>query len=159
MTNLSIPDTITSLEIAEISGKPHSDLMKAIRKMEPAWIKEGEGNFSLSYYTTSQNKEMPMYRFNKTECLYIFSKFNDEIRAKLVKRWKELESSQIRTRPPSRKELALLVIEQEEQIEDLQAKGTYEFEAREQVEKELKLFKRQVAMEEDASERNSMYRR
>ena len=71
MENLSLPDTITSLEIAEIACKPHSDLMKAIRKMEPAWIKEGEGNFSLSYYTTSQNKEMPMYELTKMECLYI----------------------------------------------------------------------------------------
>jgi len=28
-------------------GKPHNDVMKAIRKMEPAWVKVCEGNFSL----------------------------------------------------------------------------------------------------------------
>ena len=28
---------ITSIEIATLIGKPHNDLMKAIRKMEPAW--------------------------------------------------------------------------------------------------------------------------
>ena len=29
---------MTSLDIAEISGKPHNDVLKAIRKMEPAWV-------------------------------------------------------------------------------------------------------------------------
>ena len=30
---------ITSLEIASLVGKPHNDVLKAIRKMEPAWEK------------------------------------------------------------------------------------------------------------------------
>ena len=36
---------MTSLEIAELTGKQHNDLMKAIRKMEPAWVKIAQGNF------------------------------------------------------------------------------------------------------------------
>lgn len=36
-------------------------------------------------------KEVPCYVLNKTECLYIATKFNDEARAKLVLRWEELE--------------------------------------------------------------------
>jgi phage regulator Rha-like protein len=31
--------TMSSLEIAKLTGKPHNDVMKAIRKMEPAWEK------------------------------------------------------------------------------------------------------------------------
>ena len=30
---------MTSLEIAELTGKQHKDVMKAIRNMEPAWEK------------------------------------------------------------------------------------------------------------------------
>ena len=30
---------MTSLEIAELTGKMHKDVMKAIRNMEPAWEK------------------------------------------------------------------------------------------------------------------------
>ena len=37
---------MTSLEIAEITGKPHNDVLKAIRKMEQAWVKVNGGNFS-----------------------------------------------------------------------------------------------------------------
>ena len=38
---------MSSLEIAEVIGKPHNDLMKAIRKMVPAWKNVHGGNFSL----------------------------------------------------------------------------------------------------------------
>ena len=84
-------DRMTSLQIAEITGKPHADVMKAIRKMEPAWSKINEGNFSLVDYKDKKGETRPCYSLNKEECLYIATKFNDEARAKLIKRWKELE--------------------------------------------------------------------
>lgn len=88
-------ERMTSLQIAEITGKPHNDVMKAIRKMEPAWQKVQGGNFSLMQEEVETNngghKMRPYYSLNKEECLYIATKFNDEARAKLIKRWKELE--------------------------------------------------------------------
>lgn len=88
-------ERMTSLQIAEITGKPHNDVMKAIRKMEPAWERVQEGNFSLMQEEVETNngghKMRPYYSLNKEECLYIATKFNDEARAKLIKRWKELE--------------------------------------------------------------------
>lgn len=84
-------DRMTSLQIADITGKPHSDVMKAIRKMEPAWSKINEGNFSLVEYKDKKGETRPCFSLNKEECLYIATKFNDEARAKLIKRWKELE--------------------------------------------------------------------
>lgn len=84
-------DRMTSLQIAEITGKRHADVMKSIRKMEPAWKKIAEGKFSLGSYKDENNQDRPCYSLNKEECLYIATKFNDEARAKLIKRWKELE--------------------------------------------------------------------
>lgn len=46
---------MTSLDIAEVTGKPHNDVLKAIRKMEPTWQKECGGNFS----RTSKKVQMP----------------------------------------------------------------------------------------------------
>ena len=43
-------ETMTSLQIAEVTGKPHNDVLKAIRAMEPAWVKVNGGNFSLVKY-------------------------------------------------------------------------------------------------------------
>ena len=87
---------MTSLEIAELTGKQHNDLMKAIRKMEPAWLKVNGGNFSLVEYRDKKGELRPCYQLTKTECLYIATKFNDEARAKLVLRWEELEMADVR---------------------------------------------------------------
>ena len=86
-------DRMTSLQIAEVTGRRHADVMKAIRKMEPAWEKVAEGKFSLGSYKDENNQDRPCYSLTKEECLYIATKFNDEARAKLIKRWKELEET------------------------------------------------------------------
>ena len=87
--------TMTSLEIAELTGKQHKNLMRDIRKMEIAWEKVQGLKFELSSRTyqlpNGGTKEVPCYVLTKTECLYIATKFNDEARARLVLRWQELE--------------------------------------------------------------------
>lgn len=84
--------TMSSLEIAELAGKPHNDVLKAIRAMEPAWEKVTKGKFSLSEYKDSTGRTLPCYELSYQECMYIASKFNDETRAKLVLRWDALET-------------------------------------------------------------------
>ena len=88
-------DRMTSLQIAEITGKAHKDIMRAIRNMEPAWEKVQERKFALMQeeieISNGGHKMRPYFSLNKEECLYIATKFNDEARAKLIKRWKELE--------------------------------------------------------------------
>lgn len=89
-------ETMTSLEIAEVTGMRHADVMRSIRNMENAWVKVSQRNFALSSYKQDQpnggTKDVPCYVLNKVECLYIATKFNDEARAKLVLRWEELET-------------------------------------------------------------------
>ena len=82
---------MTSLEIARLTGKRHSDVLEAIRKMEKAWVKVNGRNFPLVKYTDKKGELRPCYSLTKTECLYIATKFNDEARARLVLRWEELE--------------------------------------------------------------------
>ena len=95
-TNLDLREqTMTSLEIAELTGKPHNDVLKAIRKMEPAWTQVTQGKFSLSSYQDATGRTLPCYQLTKTECLYIATKFNDEARARLVLRWEELERGRL----------------------------------------------------------------
>ena len=105
---------MTSLEIAELTGKQHFHVMEAIRKMEPAWEKTCKSKFRLTSRTITQpnggTREVPCYQLTKTECLYIATKFNDEARAKLVLRWQELENgkmSDVRCLPSPKKIMAL----------------------------------------------------
>ena len=53
--------TMTSLQIAEATGKMHKDVLEAIRTMEPAWLKLGRRNFSLTSYTDRWNRKQPCY--------------------------------------------------------------------------------------------------
>ena len=95
---------MTSLEIAELTGKQHKDVLKAIRNMEPAWEKTCGRKFALTSRIIDQpnggTREVPCYQLTKTECLYIATKFNDEARAKLVIRWEELERAHVGTGTP-----------------------------------------------------------
>ena len=87
--------SMTSLEIAQVTGKMHKHVMEAIRKMEPAWLKVNGSKFRLVDYKDSKGELRPCYSLTKTECLYIATKFNDEARAKLVIRWQQLEQERL----------------------------------------------------------------
>ncbi len=91
---------MTSLEIAEVTGKQHKNLMRDIRSMEPAWEKSTGLKFELCErtveYPNGSVKKFPCYSLTKTECLYIATKYNDEARVRLILRWKELEEAQRR---------------------------------------------------------------
>ena len=87
---------MTSLEIAELTGKQHKNVMRDIRNMEPAWEKIAGLKFELGSYEDANGQLRPCYVLTKTECLYIATKFNDEARAKLVLRWDELEMEDVR---------------------------------------------------------------
>lgn len=95
-------DRMTSLQIAEVTNKLHKNVMKAIRNMEPAWEKVNGLHFELVEYIDKKGEQRPCYSLTKEECLYIATKFNDEARAKLIKRWRELEEKhQEKTSLPS----------------------------------------------------------
>lgn len=113
---------MTSLQIAEITGKRHSDVMRAIRAMEDAWTKVNGRNFALVEYTDVKGEKRPCYNLTKTECLYIATKFNDEARAKLIIRWEELEVEKQNggfAIPQSFSEALMLAANQAKQIEQL----------------------------------------
>lgn len=116
-------ERMASLQIAEITGKPHNDVMKAIRKMEPAWEKVQGGKFSLMQEEVETNngghKMRPYYSLNKEECLYIATKFNDEARAKLIKRWKELEEQSKPSVPQNYLEALKSLVKSEEEKQQL----------------------------------------
>ena len=67
-------ERMTSIEIAEVTGKPHNDVLKAIRAMEPAWEKVNGGNFSRVEYKDAKGEMRPCFELTKTECLFAIAK-------------------------------------------------------------------------------------
>ena len=94
---------MTSLEIAQVIGKQHKNVMQAIRNMEPAWESERGLKFQLTQIREAipngGYRLRPVYVLSKTECLYIATKFNDQARARLVLRWEELEKRHLTPNP------------------------------------------------------------
>ncbi len=84
---------ISSLEIAELTGKQHKNLLQSIKKQEVAWKKINGLKFKLVKYKDGKGEMRPMYELTKLESLYIISKYNDEVRARLVRRWYDLENN------------------------------------------------------------------
>ena len=113
-------ETMSSLEIAELTERNHKDVMRSIREMEPAWVKINGRNFALVEYRDAKGEMRPMYQLTKTECLYVATKFNDEARAKLVIRWEELEKKKLHgfVIPGSFSQALMLAAKQQEQIEE-----------------------------------------
>ncbi len=114
---------MTSLEIAEVTGKQHKNVMQAIRNMEPAWEKVQGLKFQLSSriynLPNGGKKEVPCYSLTKTECLYVATKFNDEARAKLVLRWEQLEMERLVQPMTDMEIMAKAVLISAKQIEEL----------------------------------------
>lgn len=86
-------ETMTSLEIAEITGKNHSHIMRDIRNLLSQGV--SESNFGLSSYKQSQpnggTKNVPCYALTKKGCLILASGYDALLREKIINRWEELE--------------------------------------------------------------------
>lgn len=110
--------TMTSLQIAEITGKTHSNVMRDIRNILEQLEDRRQFSFELSSrpqpMPNGGSKEVSCYILTKKDCLLLASGYDANLRAKIINRWEELE-----TRELSRKELALMVLQAEEEKERL----------------------------------------
>lgn len=94
--------TITSLEVAQMVGKKHNELLKDVRR----YIEQfGEGKiphtdfFKESTYTTEQNKTLPCYLVTKKGCEFIAHKLTGqkgtEFTARYINRFHEMEEGKL----------------------------------------------------------------
>lgn len=87
------PATMSSREIAELTGKRHDHVMRDARKMLVEL--HGEGglpNFGDTQTNEQNGQPYPIYRLPKRETLILVSGYNLSMRAKIIDRWQELET-------------------------------------------------------------------
>lgn len=110
-------ETMSSIEIAELTSKQHSNVMRDIRNLLEQGV--SQINFELAEYSDNQGKPRPCYNLTKKGCLILASGYDAKLREKIIDRWEELETQsrhgfQV---PSSFSEALMLAAEQQKQIE------------------------------------------
>ena len=122
MNNLILPSasgaTMSSLEIAQLTGKRHTDVMRDIRNMLEQ-LEVGERKFASSYFS-DQNKELPCFELDRLHVECLLTGYSIPLRMKVLERLKDLEAGQQVSVPSSFAEALRLAADQQEQIQSLQ---------------------------------------
>lgn len=140
MTDLiKIQNTMSSVQIAELTGKQHKHVMRDIRNLLEQGI--SETNFGLSSYEQPQpnggTKTVPCYNVTKKGCLILASGYDAKLREKIIDRWEELETEKMMQDLPSYqisspRERAMKWIEEEEIRQQLALENKQQAETIEQ---------------------------
>ncbi len=85
--------TMSSREIAELTGKRHDHVMRDARKMlTDLYGEQGVPKFGGTYLNPQNGQEYPDFCLPKRECLILVSGYSVELRARIIDRWMELEA-------------------------------------------------------------------
>lgn len=109
--------TMSSREIAELTGKRHDNVVRDIRNML-----EALGEDVLSFEQMSQDsygRPLTVFNLPKDLTITLVSGYNVQMRYAITKRWMELEAQQAPKLPTSFAEALRLAAELEEQKEQL----------------------------------------
>lgn len=87
---------MSSREIAELTGKHHRHVLADIRKLQEEGA-IGEPSFRLATYTDSQGKSRPEYFLDFEGTMTLLTGYNAKLRAKVIRRWRELEQGAQKT--------------------------------------------------------------
>jgi len=122
MTELAkVNQKMSSRTMAMLTGKRHDNVLRDIRNLEPAYIQEfGDAlKFEVINYIDERNRRKIEYLLTKSQSLFIVSGYNPVLRAKIQRRWEELEMEKAsgKVMLPSRKEMALMILQAEEELE------------------------------------------
>jgi len=92
ITNFRAP-TMSSREIAELTGKQHKDVLRDIRTMVDQ-LGVDSAQFCAQwqdFYADSTGRSLPMFNLPKRETLILVSGYSVPVRARIIDRWQELE--------------------------------------------------------------------
>lgn len=90
MEDIVRKETMTSLEIAEVTGKRHDSVLRDIRNLLSQGV--DAHNFVETSYTDKANRQQKCFTLTKKGCLIMASGYDALLREKIINRWEELEN-------------------------------------------------------------------
>jgi anti-repressor protein len=116
---INAKETMCSTEIAVLTSKQHSNVMRDIRNLLEQGV--SQINFELAEYSDNQGKPRPCYNLTKKGCLILASGYDALLREKIINRWEELEKEKRFGNfviPSTFSEALMLAAKQAEEIEE-----------------------------------------
>ena len=108
--------TMSSLEIAELTGKRHDNVMVDIEKMLNDLGKAAPGFSGTAFYEVNNAKRSrKIYNLPKRETLILVSGYSVAMRARIIDRWQELEEKQTPATPKTYIEALEKLLESEKE--------------------------------------------
>lgn len=120
---ITAKETMTSVEIAEVTGKEHKSVMRDIRTLSEQVTEKDGYRFVPMSYKDIYGREQPMFELGKKECLLLASGYDAILRAKIINRWEQLETEKRNggfVIPKTLSQALMLAAKQAEQIEQQQ---------------------------------------
>lgn len=81
---------MTSLEIAEVTGKQHAHVMRDIRSLLSQGV--SASNFGLGSYTDANGQKRPLFNLTPKGCLILASGYDAVLRERIINRLEYLEN-------------------------------------------------------------------
>ncbi|WP_195580415.1 phage regulatory protein/antirepressor Ant [Bacteroides ovatus] len=91
-------DRMSSLEIAELTGKLHKNVLADIRNLLSQGVTKL--NFQPSTYKDSTGRKLPCFELTKKGCLILASGYDAVLREKIIDRWEQLELEKRKPQTP-----------------------------------------------------------
>ena len=107
MSNLinTIQQTMSSFEIAKLTGKRHADVMRDIRELNKAYDNLYERKIALKHRISDlgggRQRKDPYFELTRMQTFDLLTGYSVELRIKVNRRWEELEALTYIKMPPS----------------------------------------------------------
>lgn len=118
---ITTAQTMSSLQIAELTGKRHDAILRDIRNLLEQGVQAHNfvELFNIRQLPNGGSKQEPFYQLTKTGCLILASGYNAVLREKIINRWIELEMMLMPQAPKTFAEALRLAADKVEENERL----------------------------------------
>jgi len=122
--------TMTSREVAELTGKRHDNVMRDCKVLDEYYVKNERPQIIVDQYLAGNGEQRPQLELTKRQALDLCMGYSLDLRILLTDRWEELEKQKLI--PQSFAEALQLAADQAKEIE-IQAINHSHIRAKERV--------------------------
>ena len=120
LTEITQQQTMSSREIAELTGKNHQHVLRDVDVLNKSYEKLSLSKVGQGYYIADNGQKYRCYELTKMQTIDLMTGYSIELRIKINRRWEELENQSNFQIPTTLSGALRLAAEQADKIEEQQ---------------------------------------